>query len=492
MAVSDIVLCGRDLYGDRIALSDGVTSRTWRETAARVSRIAGLLVEERVGPGDRVLLLSPNGPAVVEVLLAAALIGAAVVPVNHRLAGPEVAYQMRDAAAALSVVHPEFLELATRSGLLNGPHIVLDDALEQRLASVPPFADARTDPGSVLVQLYTSGTTGNAKGCLLTQRNWLASATSFAHAYDIHCGDVVLVGLPLFHVAALGWVLATLLAGGSVVIPHDLDEAGLWETVARERVTVVAAPFIVRAALKHPMARESAGTLRMMVGAPTRRAAEVVPHVELVSGYGATELCGQVTAIRGADHRRHPDSVGRLMAGYAAEIVGEDGAPVGLGETGELLVRGAGVTSGYWQLPAASDELLRNGWLHTGDLVRADEEGFIYFVDRLKDMIKTGGENVYSAEVEQALASHANVREVAVFGVPDERWGQAVKAVVVSASAVQPEELDAWCLERIAAYKRPRWYESAESLPRNASGKVLKRELRDEHDPSVAQRRPER
>jgi acyl-CoA synthetase (AMP-forming)/AMP-acid ligase II len=180
------------------------------------------------------------------------------------------------------------------------------------------------------------------------------------------------------------------------------------------------------------------------------------------------------------------------MAGYAATIVDGDGRPVPSGETGELLVRGAGLTAGYWRQPEASADLLRDGWLHTGDLVRADPDGVLWFVDRAKDMIKTGGENVYSAEVEAVLLAHPRVREAAVLGVPDERWGQAVKAVVVPAGPVQPAELDAWCLERLAPYKRPRWYDLAESLPRNASGKVVKPQLRDAHDPASAIRLAER
>ena len=490
--LADAVAVGRDFFGDRPALvgPDGVCS--YADLDRRISALAAVLAEEGVRPGDRLAVLCPNHPAFVEVLLAASKMGVAVVPLNHRLVGPEIAFQVADSDAALAVVAPSLADLAASSGLLARPHLLLDDEVEARLTAVAPYAGPRPEPDAVLLQLYTSGTTGRPKGCLLTQRNWVAAATSFAHAHDLHAGDVVLTGLPLFHVASLSWVLSALLSGGTVVV-HERFEAGdFWATVVRWGVTVAAAPFGVRQALRHPAAREAGRTLRMMVGAPSRSAAEVLPHVEMVTGYGATELCGQVTAIRGADHGRHAGSIGRLMAGYAATIVDGAGRPVPSGETGELLVRGAGLTAGYWRQPEASADLLRDGWLHTGDLVRADPDGVLWFVDRAKDMIKTGGENVYSAEVEAVLLAHPRVREAAVLGVPDERWGQAVKAVVVPAGPVQPAELDAWCLERLAPYKRPRWYDLAESLPRNASGKVVKPQLRDAHDPASAIRLAER
>jgi acyl-CoA synthetase (AMP-forming)/AMP-acid ligase II len=484
----DVVTMGRNLHGDRTALVGDDGPQSYRQLARRVECLATVLVEEGLAPGDRLALLCPNGPRFVEVLLAASRLGVAVVPLNHRLVGPEIAFQVDDADAALAVVAPSLTALASSGTLLSRPHVFLDDRLEARIRAAQPYAGPRPDAGAVLIQLYTSGTTGHPKGCLLSQRNWLAAATSFAHAYDVHSGDVVLTVLPLFHVASLSWVLSALLNGCTVVLPERFEVDAFWSTVAQWGVTVAAAPFGIGQALRHPDAADAGRSLRLLVGPPGRTAAKTLPRVEMVSGYGATELCGQVTAIRGEAHRRHPDSIGRVMAGYAVAIVDEHGAPVGTGATGELLVRGPGLTQGYWRLPEASAELLAGGWLHTGDLVRADEEGFLYFVDRVKDMIKTGGENVYSAEVEAALLAHPRVREAAVLGVPDARWGQAVKAVVVTSAPVEVAELDAWCLDRIAPYKRPRWYALADSLPRNATGKVVKPRLREAHDPATALR----
>jgi acyl-CoA synthetase (AMP-forming)/AMP-acid ligase II len=484
----DAVTMGRDLHGERTALVGDDGPRSYRQLAGRVESLATVLVEEGLVPGDRLALLCPNGPRFVEVLLAASRLGVAVVPLNHRLVGQEVAFQVDDADAALAVVAPSLTALASSGTMLTGAHVFLDDRLEARISAAQPYAGPRPDPGAVLIQLYTSGTTGRPKGCLLTQRNWRSAATSFAHAYDVHTGDVVLTALPLFHVASLSWVLSGLLTGCTVVLPERFEVDEFWATVAEWGVTVAAAPFGIRQAIRHPGAADAGRSLRMLVGAPGRAVAEVLPGVEMVSGYGATESCGQVTAIRGEAYRERPNSIGRLMAGYAAAIVDVRGSPVGPGVAGELLLRGPSLTQGYWNLPEASAELLAGGWLHTGDLVRVDEEGFLYFVDRVKDMIKTGGENVYSAEVEAALLAHPQVREAAVLGVPDARWGQAVKAVVVTSAPVGVPELDAWCLDRIAPYKRPRWYAMADSLPRNASGKVLKPQLREAHDPATALR----
>jgi len=492
MLLVDAVLTGRDLHGDRPALVDDGSRRTYAELATRVLALATVLAEEGVRPGDRVALLCPNEVRYLEVLLAASRLGAAVVPLNHRLVGPEVAFQVEDADAVLAVVAVPLTALARAGGLLDRRHVLLDDGLDARIATAAPFVGPRPHPGATLLQMYTSGTTGRPKGCLLSQGNWLVSATAHAHAYDVHATDVVLTGLPLFHVAALGWALSTLLTGGTVVLPARFDAQSFWDGVTRHRVSVAAAPFALREALRHPSAAEAGRHLRMIVGMPSARTAEVLPHVEVVSGYGATELCGQVTAIRGPEHRTRRGAIGRPMAGYALAVVDDRGRPVPAGTTGELVVRGPAVTSGYWRLPEADEELFRDGWLRTGDLVRADEEGFLWFVDRIKDMIKTGGENVYSAEVEAVLLAHPAVREVAVLGVPDQRWGQAVKAVVLPASTVEPDELDAWCLERLAPYKRPRWYEMVAELPRNASGKVIKPRLLAAHDPATAVRLAER
>jgi acyl-CoA synthetase (AMP-forming)/AMP-acid ligase II len=194
----------------------------------------------------------------------------------------------------------------------------------------------------------------------------------------------------------------------------------------------------------------------------------------------------------GDDCVRPGPVLGRPLLGMVAAVLDDDDQPVRRGEVGELCFRGAATTLGYWNLPEASAEVLRNGWLHTGDLGRADDDGLIFFVDRKKDMVKPGGENVYSIEVESVLASHPSVVECAVFGVPDERWGEAVKAVVVASGDVTAEELDRWCLDRLAAFKRPRWYDFVASLPRNAMAKVMKTDLRAAHDPAASTRIRER
>ncbi|MET0360779.1 MAG: fatty acid--CoA ligase family protein, partial [Sphingobium sp.] len=260
-------------------------------------------------------------------------------------------------------------------------------------------------------------------------------------------------------------------------------------------LTIAAIPFNLRDAVAHPSAATGSRTLRMLIGQVPRRP-EFLSHVEMTGGYGATEMCGQSLALRGRDGAFRPGLLGRLINGYAARIVDTEGQPVAPGEVGELLIRGPAVTRGYWRMPEATAALLEGGWLHSGDLVRADADGLFYFVDRLKDMIKTGGENVYAAEVEAILNAHPDIVEAAVFGVPDARWGQAVKAVVVSRATGEPEALartlDAWCLERLAPYKRPRWFEFTTQLPRNATAKITKPPLIAAHDPATSIRLSER
>jgi acyl-CoA synthetase (AMP-forming)/AMP-acid ligase II len=304
--------------------------------------------------------------------------------------------------------------------------------------------------------------------------------------------DVVATPLPLYHVAGLDVALATLAVGGTVVLLQQPDPAAAWDAVSLHGATVVQTLRGYRSFLR--AAPVDLGRLRGVFGlsAWVPEIDALPPEVDVWCGFGATELCGYAIGHGRDSLRQHPGAVGRPLTGYETRVVDEAGRPVAAGDTGELLMRGAAVTPGYWNLPEASAETLRDGWLHTGDLVSVSHDGVVRWEDRLKDMVKTGGENVYCIEVEAVLSSHPAVRECAVFGVADRRWGEAVKAAVVTRSAVTVEELDAWCLQRLAAFKRPRWYAFVDALPRNALEKVVKTELRAAHDLDSAVRLPER
>lgn len=495
MLVGDVVRRGGVGSNDHVALAGAGQDVTYAALADRVARLGGVLHDMGIEAGDRVALLSPNCAELVETVLAASCIGATVVPLNLRLIPDELRFQVDDADCRAAVVHVAFADAARAAGIADRPHLTIGDDFDERRARREPFAAPRPADDSVLVQLYTSGTTGRPKGCLLTQRNWLAATAALAHVLRLSERDVVATQLPLFHVAGLDTVLATLMVGGTVVLPNGVDPALAWQAVADHDATILQTVLPYGALFAPDGALAASRELRAVFGTPYHDPVlgELDARVEVWSGYGSTEVCGFATAVDRATIVRASGAVGRLMLGFTATIVDpESDRPLPTGETGELLVRGPSVTSGYWGLPDESAAALRDGWFHTGDLLRAEPDGMLHFVDRVKDMVKTGGENVYCVEVETALLAHPSVVECAVIGVPDARWGEAVKAVIVADGDLSVEGLDAWCLERLAPFKRPRWYELVPVLPRNAMTKVLKTELRAGHDPSRSIRLPER
>jgi acyl-CoA synthetase (AMP-forming)/AMP-acid ligase II len=459
-----------------------------KQFAAGTGRLAAHLHAQGIRAGDRLALLAPNCVEVLQTISAAGILGAVVVPMNTRLRADDMRFQVDDADARFAIVHEGLTDVATAAGILDRPHWIMGHSL-------PPYdgaAPGEVSDDSVLLQLYTSGTTGRPKGCLLTQAGWRTSSAATVAMLGLTAGDVVATPLPLFHVAGLDVALATLAVGGTVVLLQQPDPSAAWEAVSRHGATVVQTLRGYRSFLR--AAPTDLGRLRGIFGlsAWVPELDALPMHIDVWCGFGATELCGYAIGQGRASLREHPGTVGRLLPGYEARVVDEAGRAVHAGQTGELLVRGAAVTPGYWNLPEASAEALHGGWLHTGDLVSVSDDGVVRWEDRLKDMVKTGGENVYCIEVETVLSAHPAVSECAVFGVPDRRWGEAVKAVVATRSEVTVEELDSWCLQRLAAYKRPRWYAFVGALPRNALEKVVKTELRATHDPDSAVRVPER
>lgn len=492
MIVSDILQAGSSQHPDKTAIVSQHASRTYGEIVDRVELLAGALAADGVRARDRIAVLAPNDPAVVEILLAASMMGAVVVPLNPRVTAPDIAYQADDAGVRFAVVHEALEPLARAGGLLDRP-FWLCGGVEKLVAANVRYRGDRPSADAVLIQLYTSGTTGPPKGCLLTQRGWLSSTAGFAHATGMSGSDVVWAQLPLFHVAGVHFLLSTLAAGATYVLDGPGDAGRFWDVVRARAVTIGSlfpdpAPIIA-----HPDATDGSRSLRIAFAQrPTEAMRQALPNVAFATSYGATELGGMAVTAFGDDCTRPGAPLGRPLLGMVAAVLDDEGQPVMPGATGELCFRGAATTTGYWNLPEASADVLRDGWLHTGDLGRSDESGLLHFVDRKKDMIKSGGENVYSIEVELALSSHPAVVECAVIGVPDDRWGEAVKAVIVAADELTAEDLDRWCLERLAAYKRPRWYSFVDALPRNATAKVVKPELRADHDEAASIRVAER
>ncbi len=494
MIVSDILETGRSRYPGKTAIVSQDQSMTFGELAERVELIAGAFTAAGVSARDRIAILAPNDPAVVQTYLAASMIGAVVVPLNPRVTAADIAFQARDAGVGVAVIHSSLEPLAAAAGLVNRTTTTWSCAdFNELAASGQRYQGGRPPASDVFVQLYTSGTTGRPKGCLLTQHGWLSGITGFAHATGLSSDDVVWPQLPLFHVAGLHFMLTSLATGATYILDGPGDAGRFWEMVRTRSVTVGALfpdPFAIVA---HPDAQSSSGGLRLTFSQHTTDILlRSFAQCTIATTYGATELSGMAVIATGDDCARPGAVLGRPLLGMVAAVLDENGRRLPAGEIGELCFRGAATTVGYCGLPEASAEVLRDGWLHTGDLGRIDDDGFLYFEDRKKDMVKSGGENVYSIEVEAALVAHPDVAECAVIGVPDQRWGEAVKAVVVARNTVTAQELDSWCIERLAGYKRPRWYSFVDALPRNALAKVVKPELRAAHDTATSVRVAER
>jgi acyl-CoA synthetase (AMP-forming)/AMP-acid ligase II len=500
LVVADLLARQARRVPDQVAIRDVESAITYRDLDRHVGGLAAGFTNSGVGASDRIALLAVNSTQYLQVLLACSRIGATVVPINVRLIATEVRFQVDDANCRFAVVDPALTALATDAGLFDrtvwGTGAELNELANRHTGGVA----ARPDTRSTLTQLYTSGTTGRPKGCLLSQSAWIATISNQIMGFGFRDGDVVTIANPLFHVSGIGQALTALAMGGTVVLPTSPSAEDIWASCREQGVTVAAFPTGLATALGHPAAAESGAGLRMILGGAgmekvdtLRLLSTMLPAVEFAGIYGSTEAGGYATRSTLDDEISRPGTVGRPLPLTDAVVLDDEGLPVDVGAVGELALRGASTMSGYWNLPTETAEVTRDSWLRTGDLMRYDEEGYLYFVGRSKEMVKPGGENVYSIEVEQALMAHPRVSEVAVIGVPDERWGEAVKAVVVANGSVEAHELDAWCLGRLAPYKRPRWYELRENaLPRTAVGKVPKAELRASHDPKTSIRLDER
>jgi fatty-acyl-CoA synthase len=462
--------------------------RSFGELEERSDRLAAALAGRGVGPGDRVAMLQYNGIEFVEAFLGIQKLGACAVPVNFRLSHEEVDYVLEDCGAKLAIADPE---LAPRAGEL--PTLVVGPEFEAALVAAPAGRpDFEVQSEDLAFLMYTSGTTGRPKGAMLSHQNLVVNTTNWLYEVGARPDDVWLSGLPLFHIGGLNGVLPFLHLGALAVIEPSggFDPS---QSIARLAEHDVSMCFFVPTQWQEicsspEVAKVDSERLRKaMWGAsqaplPTLELlAATFPSVEIVNAFGQTEMSSNTCFLKGEDAIRKMGSVGHPALGVEVRIIDEEGDDVPVGEIGEIVYRGPTVMQGYHGKPEATAEAFAGGWFHSGDLVCEDEEGFIYVVDRLKDMLISGGENVYPAEVERALIDHPAVAEVAVVGVPHPRWVETPLAVVVAepGAEVSEEELIALCRERLAGYKKPSAVVFVDELPRNAAGKVLKRQLRD-------------
>jgi long-chain acyl-CoA synthetase len=493
---------------DTTALVCGDIRRTYGELAERVAKLAAGTRELGVTPGDRVAVLSHNSIGGIEAFLASWWIGAVACPVNTRWSVPEIADSFDDCTPCVLIADAAHANIAftLRERVPSLRHVIhLDsrDGAEGLSATTliersDPIDDGRFHGDHLAALLYTGGTTGRAKGVMLTHQNvWSAAMCRLADMPPF-AESVCLLSTPVFHVAGLVRVLPNLVAGGACVILPQFRADEAIAIIERERVTDGGlVPTMLQAMLDHEsFAPERLRSLvRIAYGAAPSaqalitRATRLLPWAGFYQYYGMTESCAMGTMSQPSDHTTAGWSDGRATsAGHACSVielrvVDERGADVGVNEVGEIVLRGPSVMPGYWQRPEETAHALRDGWLHTGDAGSLSEAGYLTIVDRVKDMIVTGGENVYSAEVENALAQHPAVSMCAVIGVPSERWGEAVHAAVVLRAGATADEiaLREHCRGLLANYKCPKSIEFVAALPLTATGKIAKNVLREPH-----------
>jgi fatty-acyl-CoA synthase len=470
----------------------------------RAARLARALRGLGARPGARVAYLGPNHPAFLETMFATWSAGAVFVPLNMRLAGPELAYQLTDCGAGILVYAPEQAavvagirgEAGRSTGL--GRLVALarpaagEHDYESLLSGPPPEpADVPVSLDDPSLIMYTSGTTGRAKGAMLTHGNITWNAINVVVDADFRADEVALAVTPLFHTAALNMLcLPTMLKGGTVLIEPAFDPARVLELIARYRVTsMFGVPSVYDAMAAAPgWADADTSSLRMLLcgGAPVpdatiRRYTD--RGLTFIQGYGMTETSPGALLLDAEHALSKAGSAGVPHFFTDVRVAGPGGDEAGPGERGEIIVAGPNVMRGYWDRPEATAAVLADGWLRSGDVGTADEDGYVSVVDRIKDVIISGGENVYPAEVENVLLSHPAVADCGVIGIPDGRWGEVGRAVVVLQPGQSPSEADllGFLDGRLARYKIPKSVRFTTGLPRTATGKILKKQLRETH-----------
>ncbi|WP_067698974.1 acyl-CoA synthetase [Nocardia jejuensis] len=485
------------ICGDRV--------RTNREVRERVARLAGALREVGVGDGDRVAILSLNSDRYHEYLLAVPWANAVLNPVNIRWSPAEIGYSLRDSGTEVLLVDDAFAAMlpairehhaGLRTVIHCGDGALPEGALgyENLVAAAEPIEDARRGGEDLAGVFYTGGTTGFPKGVMLSHLNLGTSAMGgVASGFLFQPGGTFLHCAPMFHLADFaGWYGQLLIGGTHVMIPA-FDPVATLTAIQRHRVnSTLLVPVMIQMLVDHPAVADFdlSSIEAVMYGASPiseavlARAMKVFPAAGFTQAYGMTELAPIATMLGPEDHRAgRLRSAGKAVSHSEVRIVDTDGTEVARGTVGEITVRGGHVMLGYWNRPQDTAEAVRDGWMHTGDGGFMDEQGYVYIVDRLKDMIVSGGENVYSAEVENAVAGHPAVAACAVIGVPDEEWGERVHAVVICApgATLTIEELREHAKTLIAGYKAPRSLEIVDALPVSGTGKILKRDLRDQY-----------
>ena len=502
--VADIPRVQADTYGDVMAMWFQGVETTHRTLNVRSNHVANGLIDAGVKPGDRVGYYGKNADIFYEIFFGVVKARAAMASVNYRLAAPEAAFIINDAQLEVIFVAPEFYDVV-EAIKADCPALKTIIALEDGHKDWPAFADWRDaqsvedpmlaiQPDDDVIQLYTSGTTGLPKGVQLTDANYMAflefaSKLEWA-AYD--AGDPVLNAMPLFHVAGVNTGLLCLAQGAKAIIMKEVNPAEILQLIPQHRIKhAFFVPAVIMMLVQSPgVDKVDFSSLTGVFYGASPIAESLLVQAQKVFGarftqlYGLTETLGAGTYLPPEAHAPDKDllrSCGKPWPGLEVRCVNSEGEAVPPGEVGEIVIRSRVVMKGYWNREEATAEAVQDGWFHTGDAGYFNDDGYLFIHDRVKDMIVTGGENVYPAEVENALFGHPQIADVAVIGVPDQTWGEAVKAIVVPkpGEAPSPEAVIAYAKERIAGYKAPKSVDFADILPRNPSGKILRRQLRE-------------
>jgi len=497
-------------YPDKLAAICGNARLTFRELDDRVNRLSSALAGLGLTRNDRISILSYNCHRFLELYYGVAQLGAVVVPINFRLQAPEIKYIVNHSGSKAIAVDPALVSLIepVRNELESIENFILID--NERLAGYlsyeellsggdPDYKGSDVTEDELLGLFYTSGTTAEPKGVMLSHKNMLSNIKHSEGVYNYLPEDIYLHAAPMFHLADGAAVFSHTTRGATQVFIPRFDPKQVLETISRERVSLLLlVPTMLNFVLQQPdIDSYDLSSLRHLTyGASPiapdllKRAMKVL-NCEFGQGYGLTEASPLLTVLKHEDHLVTDDksakrltSCGKPVIGVDVRVVKEDGSDVRPGEVGEIIARGPNIMLGYWKRPEETEDTLRDGWLHTGDLAAVDGEGYLYLVDRKKDMIVTGGENVYSTEVEAVLYEHPAVKEAAVIPIPDRDWGEAVHACVAvrDGRQVTAEELEEFCRERLANYKVPRSIEFIEGeLPKGGTGKILKKQLKERY-----------
>ena len=491
-------------HGDKPALIFEGQKISFRQLNTRVNRLARALLSLGARKGDKVGLLFFNSPEFVESFLAAAKIGAIVVPLNFRLVGRELSYILNHSDSRFVFLGADFSEVIRGIQGNLGPvekYIVAGDFSHPPMLRYERLIAKEVDEElGILVQeeeeaaiLYTSGTTGRPKGAVITHKNIIWNEINYIIDKDLRVSDVALLVSPMFHAGGLNNMLSHIFLGSTLVLHRQFSPQAVMEDIEKEKITVLQtmAPTMYNLILQLPdLRRYNVSSVRSVMSGGAilpvetkRKIQELFPGAGIQDSYGLTEVTSTGTALKPEFALQKIACVGKPFFTLDARLVDEQGQDVAAGQVGEILLRGPNVMKEYYKDSGATGETLRGGWLHTGDLARKDAEGFLYIVDRKKDMIISGAENIYPREIEEVLYTHSKILEAAVIGVPDAVWGEAVKAVVVlkPGEKMTAAEVIDFCKVNLASYKKPRSVDFVPELPKTTSGKIAKMILRERY-----------